>query len=316
MREVLAPSQLPAQASRIPLHEAVLRTLLYYDIWEYPLTRQELFCFLPLGGISYPEFCTKLEQSGPGPDVRESSGYYFMSSRGDGVVSARKAREQNAAQLWKIASLSTHAIKRFPFIRAVFVSGDLSKNATTSDSDIDFFLVTEPGRLWISRSLLIAFKKLFLLNRRKYFCLNYFTAQDHLEIDEKNIFIATEIAHLKPLFSVAMFSQYLETNKWIKGFFPNFDIRALHMPEVSNRKSLFQSLLELPFRILPAGRIDRFLMNRMRKVWVARYPDFDDVTRKRIFRSTRTESRAYAGNYQAKVLSLYRSRLAEYGIDE
>lgn len=308
-------SQSPPRDARTPLQRAVLHTLLYYDIWEYPLTRAELFCFLPLNGMSFDQFCSILEESGPGPDVTESDGFYFVRGRASDITTARKRREQNAAGLWKRASLSMHAIKRFPFVRGVFVSGDLSKNATTPESDIDFFIVTQPGRLWISRSLLIAFKKLFLLNSRKYFCLNYLTARNHLEIDERNIFIATEIAHLKPLFNSGLFHQYLETNSWIREFFPNFSLEYLRIPPVSNRRSILQWCLELPFLILPSNQIDRFLMERMRNIWATRYPDFDDTTRQRIFRSTRTESRAYAGNYQDKILSLYKSKLAEFGLE-
>ncbi|MDH4071155.1 MAG: hypothetical protein OEV30_12115, partial [Ignavibacteria bacterium] len=275
-----------------------------------------LFCFLPLNGISFDQFSTILDETGPGPAVGESEGYYFVRGRTSDVARARREREENAARLWKKATLSMHVIKRFPFVRGVFVSGDLSKNATTPESDIDFFIVTEPGRLWISRSLLIAFKKLFLLNSRKYFCLNYLTARDHLEIDERNIFIATEIAHLKPLYNTRLFHQYLKTNNWIQEYFPNFSLDYLRIPPVSNRKSILQWCFELPFLILPSNRIDRFLMDRMRRIWASRYPDFDDTTRKRIFRSTRTESRAYAGNYQDKILSLYQSKLAEFGLDD
>ena len=63
-------------------------------------------------------------------------------------------------------------ISKFPYIENVSISGALSKNYYNNDGDIDFFLITQPNRLWIARTLLIIYKKMFLLNSRKYFCVN------------------------------------------------------------------------------------------------------------------------------------------------
>ncbi len=301
---------------RSPLQEAVLRTLLYYDIWEYPLTLRELHCFLPVNGVDYDRFQALITRDGPGEDVRHVDGYYFPATRNPEIVNTRKERERNADQLWRIARVSMHIIKRFPFVRGVFVSGDLSKNATTRQSDIDFFLVTSPQRVWISRTLLIIFKKVFLLNRKKYFCLNNFTAQDHLGLDEQNIFLATEIAHLKPLFNSNLHHEYLQSNQWIRKFFPNFDTSALARPAVNERPSILQRLFEAPFFLFPSEWLDRFLMERMQGIWASRYPMVDKQTRHRIFRSTRGESRAYAGNYQDRVLQIYRKKLTEFRLEE
>ncbi len=314
--EVMTATPVIHKEGRTPLQKAILRALLYYDIWEYPLTAGELHCFLPINGLDYERFCTIVQQDGPGDDVRQHEGYFFLSSRTPQIVESRRQREHNATRLWRIARVSMHVIKRFPFVRGVFVSGDLSKNATTPESDIDFFLITSPHRVWISRTLLILFKKIFLFNRKKYFCLNNFTAQDHLGLDEQNLFLATEIAHLKPLYNSGLHREYLRKNLWIKNFFPNFDSASLPRPVVNERRSIVQALLEIPFRLIPSERLDRFLMQRMQRVWASRYPRFDEQTRHRIFRSTRGESRAYAGNYQDRILELYRQKLTEFNLNE
>ena len=315
-KETVTSEPVIRQDSRSSVQKAILRALLYYDIWEYPLTMKELHCFLPVNGLDYDRFRSLLEKEGPGEAVRRSGEYFFLSSRSPEIVETRQEREKNAARLWKIARVSMHVIKRFPFVRGVFVSGDLSKNATKKESDVDFFLVTTAHRVWISRTLLILFKKIFLFNQKKYFCLNNFTAVGHLQLDERNLFYATEIAHLTPLFNSGLHREYLQENRWIRDFFPNFDPAVLARPRVSERGSLLQRLLELPFSLIPSDRLDQFLMQRMQKVWATRYPGFDQQTRHRIFRSTRGESRAYVGNYQDRVIELYRKRLHDYGLDE
>jgi hypothetical protein len=300
----------------MPLDEAILRTLAYYDIWSYPLTESELYNFLPCNSLGLPDFRTMMRTSGPGRSTREHEGYYFLSSREEDVVGHRVTMEENAKKLWKRAMVSMHVIKRFPFVRGIFVSGDLSKNATTPESDIDFVIVTARNRLWIARTLLIFFKKTILGNSKKYFCLNYFVSEDRMELDDQNIFTATEIGHLKPLYGSDMFEKYLKENEWIKSFFPNFDKSLLSLPQINDRPSVIRRLIEVLFSVLPADKIDRHLMARMAALWKTRYPDFTDEVRARIFRSTRSESRAYAGNYQDRILRMYRQKLVELGVEK
>jgi hypothetical protein len=303
------------ELERTQLQRAVLRVVVYYDIWQYPLSEPELHTFLPMNSVSYEEFRQIIRATGPGSDIGTNGGYYYLGIRGPSVVERRLEKEKHAGFLWHMARLSTHIIKRFPFVRAVFVSGDLSKNATGPGSDVDFFIITAPGRLWITRTLLILFKKIFLLNSKKYFCLNSFITEDHLEISERNLFLATEIAHLKPLYNSTLFRRYLEANDWIRSYFPNLDLTRLSFPGVNNRRSLLQQLFELPFHMLPARKIDTLLMSMMKRVWEKRYPHFDRAKRDRVFRSTPSESRAYVGDFQEKILLLYAEKCRSAGLE-
>jgi len=297
-----------------PFHTEILRVLLYYDIWAYPLTARELFTFLPVHSLSFEEFERSLDAHGPGPNISTHEGHYFMTGRTAAIVEQRSIKERHAKTLWSWARISMHVIKRFPFVRAIIVSGDLSKNATTPKSDVDFFIITEPGRLWIARTLLILFKKIFLLNNKKFFCLNYFTDASHLTLAEQNVFLATEIAHLKPLFNSELFFRYLDANRWIKNYFPNFSIHSFVLPTTNNRLGFLQKLFELPFSFLPADSLDSYLLNRMKVIWANRYPQYDDETRERLFRCTKHESRAYVGNFEEKILTLFNQKMKEYGV--
>lgn len=297
------------------LQNEVLKTLLYYDIWSHPLTADELFAFLPVNSMSLQEFRDQLKREGVGEKVLEHEGYYFVKGKTPVIVDIRKRRARHAKRMWWIARLSTHIIKRFPFVRAVFVSGDLSKNATHSKSDIDFFIITAPGRLWIARTLLIFFKKVFLFNRKKFFCLNYFTTTNNLTLDERSTYHATEVATLQPTFNRELFLRYLEANSWVQSYFPNYDIHRLRLHRMNDRKSLLQRLLEFPFSLFNASKLDAYLMDRTRSLWKKRYPIFDEATRTRIFKCTPDESRAFAGNFEEKILALYHQRLKDFAIE-
>lgn len=292
---------------------AVLRTLLYYDIWSHPLTEEELFMFLPVNSMSFEQFRNQIRAM-PRDLVASTDGFYFLTASSSAVVKERLRRMRHARRMWLLARFATHIIKRFPFVRAVLVSGDLSKNATHKKSDVDFLIITEPGRVWITRTLLILFKKIFLLNSKKFFCINSLLTTDALRFDEHNIYTATEVATLKPLYNSRLFYEYLKANEWIKQFFPNFEPKNLRLPACNNKPSVLQRLLEAPFRLIDADRLDMRLMEMMKRVWARRYPTIDDQTRARIFRCTRGESRAFVGNFQDTILALYAERLNRFGL--
>jgi hypothetical protein len=295
------------------LQREILRTLLYFDIWEYPLNAAELQLFLRTAG-SFSEELLRSACADPDAPVKYAEGYFFVRGRHPEIVKKRREREHHARGMWRIARLSTHVIKRCPFVRGVFVSGDLSKNSTGPQSDVDFFVVTAPGRLWLVRALLTLFKKIVLLNRKKYFCLNSFVTSDHLALDEHNIYSATEVATIQPLYGTILYGSFLAANFWIRQFLPNFREGILPSQRPNNRRSLMQWLVEFLLLPFPLDRIDTTLMESMRRVWARRYPGPDAKTHDQMFRSTRQESRAYVGNFQERILLLYAERLHQFGV--
>lgn len=284
--------------------------LLYFDLWQYPLTAEELYAFLPRNSISFNKFRESLDTNGPGPNVSTDRGFFFLKERTAEVVARRKELEWRARRMWRMARVSTFLIKRFPFVRGIVVSGELSKNLAMKEGDVDFFIITSPNRLWIARALLILFKKVFLLNRKKFFCLNTFVTSDHLALEERNIYVAAEVAYLKPTYNLELFQEFLRANTWVLEFFPNMDRGLLPSPElrVSERRSLLQRILEWPFALIPCDRLDTFLLHTMQRVWERRYPHLDEATRARSFRSSKTESRTYPRDYQDLVLAKYAQR--------
>ena len=290
----------------------IARTLLYYEIFDHPLTASELFFLLPCNSISRPEFIQMLHTLTTDGDVVESSGLFTLADVADDVRSLRRERERLARRRLRVAKFMTHVIKRFPFVRGVFLSGDLSKGVAHHHSDIDYVIVTAQHRLWVCRILLVLFKKTLLLNSRRYFCLNYFVAENNLTLEDRNYFTATEIAHLKPLYNIELFLRYMNANRWVKEYFPNFKVFAFTGDEGNNHASMLQKVLELPFTGTWVNRFDRAIMEKMKSIWARRYPQYDTQTRERIFRCTPTESCAYVGNFSDKILGMYNERLSRH----
>ncbi len=294
------------------LEQDVLRVILYFDIFSHPVNSKEIHTFFPSRVSSRAAVEHALQSLQQKSLLRKDRGYYFLASASDRCVDERMEKQRRAAWRLVIAALVARFIGHFPFVRAVMLSGELSKGVAGPDSDIDFVVVAKDGRLWICRTLLIAFKKLFLLNSKKYFCLNHFITENNLPVDSRNFYSALELATLEPLVNRQLHAEYLRANEWIREYFPN---RATSSAaEVERSRPLIQSLLEklLPRHLADLAEIS--LMARWQRLWNRRYAYLSVADRNHMFRCRPGISTAYGEDFQQKVLGKYAYRLQQYGL--
>ncbi|MCI0449793.1 MAG: nucleotidyltransferase domain-containing protein [Chlorobi bacterium] len=303
------------------LKKNILKTLLYYDIFSHPLKDEEIFTFLPKNSIPKETIGSLLKQFSGDESCRfaEKEGYYYIKPYAENI-NKRIYKEDYSKKMWSRAAIVTHLIKRFPFVRAVMVTGSLSKNSSDPSSDLDFMVIASEGRLWIARTLLMLFKKVFLLNSYKYFCINYFITENHLEIEEKNIFTATEIATIKPVYNSDLAVRFIKTNAWINDYFPNYLLCDLRLHEagcrVNNRSNSLQKVFELFFMGKIGDRLNKYFMKLTIKHWNKKYPHIDKKEREHMFRSTENVSKTHPNNMQKKILTEYDSKLKEFNLRE
>ncbi len=301
------------------IKDNILKTLLYYDIFSHPLKDDEIFTFLPENSVAKETVYDVLKKSAGEPDNKfgETDGYYYIKPNTENVYK-RLHKEQYSRKMWKAAWMATHVIKRFPFVRAVMVTGSLSKNSSDKTSDLDFMIITSPGRLWIARTLLMLFKKIFLFNSYKYFCINYCITTDNLEVTDKNVFTATEIATIKGTYNTVLMRRFIESNKWIKDYFPNYILcdSRLHAAgcRVTNRKSIFQSVSELLFIPSFAEKLDKKLMAKTIEHWNKKYSYINEEERNYRLHSTRNVSKSHPESIHHKVLDSYSEKLKKFNL--
>ncbi len=293
----------------------ILRTVLYYDIFHYPVNAEEVFTYLPSNSVAVETVRQSLDQCVLQNTLFRSGEYYSPDPSIEKLVQRRLEMERFARHRWKIAFFMGHVIKLFPFVRGCFITGTLSKNISSPDCDIDYFIVTKKNRLWICRAFLILFKKIFLLNNKKFFCLNYFITEDALEIHDQNVYTAAEIAHVKPLISDHLFSAFLNSNDWIRSYFPNWKLNGASSAKMIPNNSIIARILEIPFNGKLGQKVDGFLMRMMYHVWKKRYPSLTDEKRDDLFRVRKNISKAHEPDFGTRILNAYRVKCLDYGID-
>jgi len=293
------------------LSEQVIKPLLYFDMFNYPLNSLELFIYLRINGTTQKEVERCLEDLEERKHIFRFGDLYCLHADEKNIKRRIKGNHE-AAKWLKVARKQAQFIGKFPFVRAVMASGSLSKGYMDENSDLDFFIVTAPNRLWIARTLLVLYKRVFLFNSHKRFCVNYFVDSQHLEIEEKNLFTATELATLIPLYNRECYDFMIASNHWLREFLPN--CRKQHneaMDQVSSdsMKAFFEFLLN-PF----SRTFDKFFMKMTLRRWKRLYQKkFDKKDFAIAFKTLPHVSKNHPNNYQKKILDLYQLKVNEYG---
>jgi predicted nucleotidyltransferase len=300
-----SPDTLPTPPATEPLHAAVGSVLEYFGLFRHPLRADEIRAFLPIGEVPAEALDAALR------DLVERGvifrfDFFFQIKNDPAWVTQRTDSNQRADALLPTARRISRFIGGFPFVRAVMVSGSLSKHCMRPDSDIDFFVVTTPGRLWLARTLLVLFKKIFLFNSHKYFCVNYFVDTEHLQIEDQNLFTATEVVTLLPMQSSAWYDRFVQANHWAWArFYPNLPPRTADVSDAEVSRSVFKSALEW----LLGGRLGAWLdvaaMRGTVAFWRKKFKHFDAATFDSALRSRRYVSKHHPLWFQKKVLDAH-----------
>ncbi len=143
----------------------------------------------------------------------------MMTDR-ENLAALRQARAAPAARLWQDARKYGNLIAHLPFVRMVAVTGALAMDNVEADDDIDYLIVTAPGRVWLARALTILVVRLARLAGVNL-CPNYLLAETSLQLDERNLFVAHELAQMTPLAGHAVYWQMRAANGWAAGYLPN-----------------------------------------------------------------------------------------------
>lgn len=298
------------------LYEPIVRVLAYYDLFDYPLTAGEIHSFLPARGVSLYELRSALADLVAEGRMGSAEGFHYLPYRNHSVVLRRLRMQERGRVMWGIARRFAMMMRWMPFIRGIFISGQLCRYIADENSDIDYFIVTAPRRLWIVRTFFVMLRRLLLFNSSRYFCINYVVTTDNLLIRERNPYVACEVASLKPLYNHDLFHEFIMRNSWIGEFYPNFSSAHIEIrPGVTGGERL-RGVMErmIPARI--ADRLDTWLMEATRRFWRRKFPGRAPAVYEVSLRTRRDESRAHADDKSPMVLERYRTILRNHGISD
>ncbi len=280
----------------------VLKTLLYFDAFEYPLTLEEIALF---SRFSPDEVGVVLNELVAEKTIFSINNFYAISKK-TCRIERREKGNIAAKKIFNKAQRVSNFISQFPFVEGVFISGSLSKGFFGEDDDIDYFIITKPNRLWISRTLLIAYKKIFLLNSKKYFCVNYFMSTNALEVSEKNRFTATEFATLMPMNGNGIYQSLQENNKWVLDYFPNYD--KTKTSKSIKRKS-FKRFSEFLLNGKAGNGLEKYFMKVTKNHQQKKFEKLSKSNFDIAFKGDKNTSKHHPDNHQIRIINLLNEKI-------
>jgi hypothetical protein len=213
------------------MEKAILKTLAYGDIFDFPMKAWEIHKWLINRKSSLQEIEKALLSLSNKGKIKNKKGIYYLKSR-KGLLSIRQKRREISERRISEARWVIGLLKVIPWIKLVGISGDLAMENSNEKSDIDLFIVSQKNRLYLSR--LISLSILGFLGKRRRredkedtaagkFCVNLLVEEDQISFDKKDLYLAHEILQMKLLWErEGMYSRLLEENSWVFDTLPNW----------------------------------------------------------------------------------------------
>ncbi len=287
--------------------ESILKTLLYSDIFDYPLSKEEIWKFLiSKNKEDKQSFLKYLNLKN---DLFEyKNNFYFIKGRIE-IIKKRKEKEKYSLEKIKFAKKIIQKISLIPTVYFIGISGALAMKNSDKDDDIDLFVVTARNSVWTTR-LMIVIVLIFLRVYRKRngenisnkICLNMLVDDSTLSLsrDRNDLYTAHEIAQILPIFNKnKTYEKLINSNIWIKDFLPNAFSKKPTIPFMS-KISFINKVINCLLRIPVIEFLTRSIQFRYMK---------KNITKETISNNFLA---FHPFDYRAHVLNNYKKKIAKY----
>ncbi|MFA5945664.1 MAG: hypothetical protein WC802_02020 [Patescibacteria group bacterium] len=215
------------------LERSIVRTVAYFSHFSYPLTSFEVWKWLlmPERKYSLAEVSLALDESSLLEKSLSRHGGFIGLGNVELQASDRRDRLKDALRKYEKLNTFLRFLSRLPFIEGIAVCNSLAFHHTTSESDIDLYIVTKPKRTWSAR--LCSTFPLMLLRQRPGetlvdpLCLSFFASStamnlEPIKIAEQDPYLAYWAMTLIPLVDRSgCYREFAEINEWARAVLPH-----------------------------------------------------------------------------------------------
>lgn len=244
------------------IEKAILSAVAYFDIFDYPLTLLEIWQNLYFGkssgkkNIKLSEIINELENNPKLLNLIETkNGFYFFKGKSK-IVETRFNRYNLAEKKYKKALKIGKIFRLIPFIEMMAICNSLSYSNSRDESDIDFFIITEKNRLWLTRLLSVSITKFLNLRPRatktkNKICLSFFISEEFLNLEKiaypYDIHFEYWLNQIYPIYGFNdVYKKFIKDNYWTKKELPNLSGILPNFRRKINKSINFLSFLNLP----------------------------------------------------------------------
>lgn len=295
------------------LASAILRTVLYADIFSFSMTPEEIHHFLI---HNQPVSLTDVKHAlATFPDLKQKlnivQGYVTCIGREE-LVDLRLERERSSQQLWPRARRYGIWLSRLPFVRMVALTGALAmRNAAHANDDVDYLLVTAPGRVWLARAFSILLVRLARLDGIEL-CPNYVVAESALEQQRRDLFIAHEVTQMIPLYGIDLYWQMRDRNRWVDAHLPNAGgmFREYDECSIGHGWTVIKQAIEMLLRGHIGDRLEEWEYRRKLRRFA------QEMTKNHAAHLDQQQVKGHFNDHGHPILRKYQEQLQRYGLED
>lgn len=203
-----------------PNEAAIVRSVLYASLFDYPLTLAQLRQTLVGSSQTPTEIRSVYGRSQVLQAVVEYRDGFFFPRGQQHLVRERQRREERSRVFLAHHRAFIRLACAMPYVKMVALSGSIAHLNLERDGDLDLCIVTSRHRVWSVAVAVVLLAK--LLGRRQSVCANFVIAHSALAVEQRDLFAASQIVHLKPLLGADVYRQFLGANPFVSRFYPNF----------------------------------------------------------------------------------------------
>lgn len=210
----------PVVEPRLSTEErAIARSVLFASLFDYPLTLAELRQTLIESAQTPTEILTRLAQSDALRRLIERHEEFFFPRGRRDLVDTRRRRARFSRAFLDRHRLFLRLVCALPFVRLVALSGSVAHLNLEQDGDLDLLVITRGRHAWSVAVALVLLAK--LMRRRHIMCANFVMADSRLRIEEEDLFSASQLLHLRPVYGPEVYQALLAANPFVYRFYPN-----------------------------------------------------------------------------------------------
>ena len=291
--------------------QAIIKTVAYSDIFDFPLTKEEMWQFLiSKQKIRIDDFEKALNYV-TNKYIAHKDGYYSFIGREEIIIKRQKNKEENQKKL-KIAKNAARILSYIPTILFIGLSGSVALGNADESDDIDFFIITEKNTIWITRVWILALLETMNLRRKpkeknpkNKICTNLIIEETAREWPKqrRDLYTAHEIVQVRTLFERKnIYRKFISSNQWVEKFFPNILEQQNHT--ASPRQYEYKTLkaISISLKITQMEKIARLIQKAHMK----------KQQTKEIIRDNFLAFHPY--DYRTKTLTNLNKKLKQYGL--
>lgn len=235
------------------LETAIVKTIAYFDIFDYPLTAFEVWQYL--------EQKTTLREvkdtlSNPSLPLERSFGFFFLPGRSE-IITLRQERYRISDKKIKKLQRRLRLIQWLPGVRLICLANTIGTHNLRQQSDNDLLIITGNNQLWSVKLLATVVLEIFHLrptekNSTDTLCLSFLIDESALNTShcrlETDLYFTYWLAGLIPLYGDPhIYKNLLIANPWLTQALPNWSINN-NEPIYRLQKKTFSSHRDTKFK--------------------------------------------------------------------